>query len=75
MDELIDNVVNEYHKYEPGLLQKVFLTLQGCMMDGGGNRNRIPHIGKDSLEALSMLPNRLCCDCQLYERAVEALGN
>jgi hypothetical protein len=42
MDELIGNVINEYENYNPILLNRVFLTVQGCMIkvmnDNGGNR-------------------------------------
>jgi len=42
MDELIQNVYIEYQNYNPILLNRVFLTLQTCMIevmkDNGGNR-------------------------------------
>ena len=58
-------------------MNKEFLTLQGCMIevmkDGGGNRYKIPHMNKDRLEALGMLPKSLSCDRQLYEDVIAAL--
>jgi hypothetical protein len=42
LDELIQNVQNEFDNYDPDILNRVFLTLQGClievMKDRGGNR-------------------------------------
>jgi hypothetical protein len=79
MDEFIHNVINEYEKYDPIILNRVFLTLQGCMIevmkDNGGNRYKIPHMSKERLEALDMLPKVLSCDSQLVERAMELLSN
>jgi hypothetical protein len=69
LDDLIANVT----------LNRVFLTLQGCMIevmkDGGGNRYKIPHMDKDGLEARGMLPKSLGCDRQLIENVVASLQN
>jgi hypothetical protein len=79
MDELIENVINEYWRYDPFSLRKVFLTLHGCMIEvmkiGGGNRYKVPHIGKDRLQASGTLPRRLGFSRQLYESAVQAVEN
>jgi hypothetical protein len=79
LDELIQNVCMEYENYNPIILNRVFLTLQGCMMkvmkDNGGNRYKILHMSKERLEALDMLPRVLSCDSQLVERALELLSN
>jgi hypothetical protein len=79
MDELIQNVCMEYQNYNPVILNRVFLTLQGCMIevmkDSGGNRYKIPHMNKERLEALDMLPEVLSCDRQLVQRAFELLNN
>ena len=45
------------------------------MKDGGGNRYKIPHMDKDRLDALDMLPKRLPCDRRLYEAVMASLGN
>jgi hypothetical protein len=45
------------------------------MKDGGGNRYKIPHMNKERLEALGMLPEALSCDSQLVQRAFELLNN
>ena len=78
LDELIENVQKEFDNYDPTALNRVFLTLQGCMIevmkDGEGNRYKIPHINKDRLDALDMLPKSLSCDRQLYEDVIASLG-
>jgi len=78
MDELIQNVYIEYQNYNPILLNRVFLTLQTCMIqvmkDNGGNRYKIPHMNKERLEAQGMLPTALSCDSQLVQRAFELLN-
>jgi hypothetical protein len=79
LDELIQNIKNEFDNYHPDTLNRVFLTLQGClievMKDRGGNRYKIPHMDKARLEALGMLPKSLSCDRQLYEDVVASLGH
>jgi hypothetical protein len=70
MDELIQNVLIEYQNYNP---------VVGCMIEimrgSGGNRYKIPHMNKESLEALGMLPEAISCDSQLVQRAFELLNN
>jgi hypothetical protein len=76
LDELIQNVKNEFDNYDPDTLNKVFLTLQGCLievMKDGGNKYKIPHINR--LEALGILPKSLSCDRQLYETVMKSLDN
>jgi len=44
------------------------------MKAGGGNKYKIPHMNKERLEALGLLPRSLNCDRQLYESVMESLG-
>ena len=78
MNDLIANVKNEYENYDHRAIRNVFLTLQGCMIEvmkaGGGNKYKIPHMNKDSLEALGMLPKSFNCDHQLYDSVMESLN-
>jgi hypothetical protein len=78
IDELIDNVCNEFNAYDPKLLTRVYLTLQSCMIEvmkaSGGNKYNIPHMNKQRLETLGALPTRLNCDQQLYETVMQSLG-
>ncbi len=77
MEELIENIHKEYNDYNPNTLNRVFVTLQSCYIEvmkaSGGNKYKIPHMNKERLEALGILPKVLCCDHQLYERAVQLL--
>jgi hypothetical protein len=77
LDELIANVENEFRNYDVNDLRNVFLTLQGCLIEvmkaGGGNKYKIPHMNKERLEALGLLPRSLNCDRQLYESVMESL--
>jgi hypothetical protein len=45
------------------------------MKDNGGNKYNIPHMNKERLEALNMLPKALSCDWKLIERALQLLNN
>jgi hypothetical protein len=78
MDELIANVEKAYQDYDPINLRNVFLTLQSCLIEvmktRGGNKYKIPHMNKDNLESMGILPKRLKCDPQLYESVKESLG-
>jgi hypothetical protein len=77
LDELIDNIIKEFQEYDITLLNRVYLTLQSCLIEvmkaGGGNRYKIPHMNKKRLQALGILPDRLECDQQLYELVLQYL--
>ncbi|BAT15691.1 Os12g0125600 [Oryza sativa Japonica Group] len=79
MDELIHNVEQEFQAYDDNKLNRVFLTLQSCLLEvmeaDGGNGYRIPHMGKERLERLDILPNTLSCGRELYEKVISALAN
>jgi len=78
LDDLIANVKEEYQNYDPDLLNRVFLTLQGCLIEvmkqRGGNHYKVSHMNKDRLEHLGILPNTLSCDRELYEQVLQALS-
>jgi hypothetical protein len=40
---------------------------------GGGNKYKIPHMNKDGLDALGILPKSLNCDRELYQSVMESL--
>jgi hypothetical protein len=79
IDELIQNVETEYENYNPNTLRRVFLTLQSCMIEvmkeRGGNRYKVPHMNKDRLEAMNMLPKTLECPREVYELVLQTLNN
>jgi hypothetical protein len=45
------------------------------MKISGGNRYKVPHIDKDTLQESGALPRRLGFSRQLYESAVQAMEN
>lgn len=79
MDELISNVDEEYNEYNSNLVSRVFLNLQACFIEvmkaDGGNGYKIPHMNKDRLERLDMLPTSLTCDIALYNKVMQTLLN
>lgn len=78
MDELIANVQKEFHEYDQCLLRRVFLTLQGCLLEvmeiDGGNGYKIPHMNKDRLEMDGMLPTSLIVNEELYQKVLQKLS-
>lgn len=79
IDELIKNVDKEYNDYNPKIQNRVFLSLQSCMVEvmkiDGGNRYNVPHMNKERLESLNILPKSLDCPFDLYERVLQIVTN
>lgn len=71
IDDLIQVVEKEFNDYESSKVNKIFLTLQSCMIEimkhRGGNHYKTPHMRKDELERLGCLPVQLSCDHDLYQ--------
>ena len=61
--ELISAVENAFDAYPREKINRIWLTLQGCMNsiidDSGNNNYKIPHMGKERLENLGQLPTVL----------------
>ena len=78
LQELIKGVLEEFEGYDSSKLNKIFLSLQCCMIEimnhGGGNDYSPPHISKDKLERLGWLPRRLQCPAEVYANALQVLG-
>jgi hypothetical protein len=78
MDELIQNVQNEYASYDASLLRRVYLTLQSCTIEimkvTGANGYKIPQINKDGLEMAEALPAALNVDHELYQNVMQSLS-
>ena len=76
--ELIKGVQEEFDGYEVSKLNRVFITLQTCMVEvmknGGANKYKIPHMNKDRLERLQLLPPRISVPPEVYAMALEMLG-
>lgn len=74
VEDLVTAVEEAYDEYPPNLVNRVFLTLQSCMIEimkiGGGNNYKIPHLKKDTLEREGLLPVQMDCDPNLVEEAM-----
>ena len=79
LDELINNVHHEYDAYDADKINRIFLTLQSCLIEvmkrGGGNDYKIPHMYKDGLERTGNLPDVLGCDRELYDSAMQIIAD
>jgi exosome complex RNA-binding protein Rrp42 (RNase PH superfamily) len=79
VDVLIGTVVKSFETYSPILSNKIFLTLQTCMVEvmkrKGSNRCSIPRIKKDIMLREGRLPTQIKCDPLLYEEVVHHLRN
>nr|XP_017221385.1 PREDICTED: uncharacterized protein LOC108198123 [Daucus carota subsp. sativus] len=74
IDELIDAVERSYQAYPPRILNRIFCTLQTCMIEilkgRGFNKYSIPHIKKNILERQDRLPKQMRCDAQLIQSVI-----
>nr|XP_017233213.1 PREDICTED: uncharacterized protein LOC108207264 [Daucus carota subsp. sativus] len=74
IDELIDAVERSYQAYPPRILNRIFCTLQTCMIEilkgRGFNKYSIPHIKKNILERQGRLPKQMRCDAQLIQSVI-----
>ncbi|KAI5385521.1 hypothetical protein KIW84_072209 [Lathyrus oleraceus] len=79
VDELIQVVQNSYDAFSSVDSNKIFLTLQSCMIEimkvRGSNNYKIPHIKKDVMLRQAILPAQLNCEKKLVEEVIECLQN
>ena len=73
IDELVHSVEKAFWEYPSILINRVFLTLQSCMlkvMENNGRINyRLPHMSKASLERSGNIPIALPCLSELLDKA------
>ena len=78
MPELIECVERAFNEQETEKLNRIFLTLQACMVESlkvkGHNSYKLPHLGKMKLEKKKMLPHTLTCDKAVIAATREYLG-
>ncbi|XP_057791129.1 uncharacterized protein LOC131008257 [Salvia miltiorrhiza] len=76
-DDLVKAVENSYAQLSPQTLNKVFLSLQSCMVEimkqKGHNAYKIPHMGKDALMRANQLPRDLEVSMRLVEECLNYL--
>ncbi|KAG3020594.1 hypothetical protein PC121_g10816 [Phytophthora cactorum] len=65
IEELVEAVKAAYWELPPSTINAAFLSLQGsmdlCILDGGGNAFKPPHIGKAKLQREGRLPESVQC--------------
>lgn len=79
VDELIQAVENAYDTFSSKDSNKIFLTLQACMIEvmkiKGSNNYKIPHMKKEVSLTQGRLPTQLNYDRELVEEIYEYLHN
>jgi hypothetical protein len=79
LKELIQSIERAYDGYDVEKLNRVFVTLQSCLMeilkDQGGMGYKIPHMGKEKLQKEGELPMALSVDAQLYQSTLEIIAD
>ena len=75
MEQLRDNVLNAFWGMHPYYLEKVFLSLQLCMIEilktKGSNNYKLPHMGKNKIfRQQNQLPKSLSVPFDVYQEAV-----
>ncbi|KAH6793383.1 hypothetical protein C2S52_003860 [Perilla frutescens var. hirtella] len=77
VDELVNAVVTSFENLCPTKLNKIFLTLQSCMLEimkvQGHNAYKIPHMGKDALSRQASLPLNLEVPPELVRQSIDYL--
>ncbi|KAG3237861.1 hypothetical protein PI124_g17162 [Phytophthora idaei] len=65
IEELVEAVKAAYWELPPSTINAAFLSLRGfmdlCILDGGGNAFKPPHIGKAKLQRNGRLPESVQC--------------
>lgn len=76
--DLIKSVEKAFDTFPTNKSNRVFLTLQKCMVEimkiRGANTYKIPHIKKDYLKREKKLPIQMQCDAELLEDATKWLN-
>lgn len=77
LDELVNVVKETFYNIPPSTLNKIFLSLQGCLIEilkvKGHNNSKLPHMGKDALIRIGQLPTHLEVDIDLVKEAINFL--
>ncbi|KAH6834306.1 hypothetical protein C2S53_004669 [Perilla frutescens var. hirtella] len=77
VDELVNAVITSFENLYPTKLNKVFLTLQCCLVEimkvKGHNCYKIPHMGKDALIRVDSLPLNLEVPVELVRQCLSHL--
>lgn len=73
IDDIIMKVCQAFDQYPAERCNRIFLTLQSCMRevlkDNGGQHYKVPHMRKQVLQHLHILPVTLPCDRSIVDKA------
>lgn len=79
IDELVSAVERSFEAFSAVQSNRVFLTLQSCMIEimktRGSNNYKIPHIKKAILQREGQLPTQMKCDPSIVEDVLQSLRN
>ena len=79
IDELITAVEESFWEQKRENLENVWISLQKCMecsmMEEGGNRYKLPHMGKNKLRNRGILPQQITVSEDAINIALEKLGH
>ncbi|XP_057763964.1 uncharacterized protein LOC130985140 [Salvia miltiorrhiza] len=77
VDGLVNAVIKSFNELRPSTLNKVFISLQSCMVEilkvKGRNSYKIPHLGKDALIRQDKLPLNLQVPSELVRECLSYL--
>ncbi|XP_021717632.1 uncharacterized protein LOC110685409 [Chenopodium quinoa] len=78
LDELVEKVIESYDTFNPKVNKYIWVTLQRCMIKilkgQGWNKYKIPHMNKNKLENLGILPDQVKVKKEIVMEAVEYLN-
>jgi hypothetical protein len=78
IDELVNAVKESFEAFSTRSSNRIFLTLQSCMIEilksRGSHKYKIPHMKKALLEGRGQLPLQLRCDPETVEDILRYLA-
>ncbi|KAL7093621.1 hypothetical protein ACP275_11G050500 [Erythranthe tilingii] len=78
VDQLVNAVVHAFETFPAIKSNRIFLTLQLCMIEimrvRGSQKYKTPHIKKATLEREGRLPTRMKCDLELVQDVLRYIG-
>ena len=77
-DEVIDATLHAFEIYSAEMVNDIFLTLQSIILlviqENGGNKYKLPHMGKGKMKADGTLPHVLIVPQATYDAANEFIA-
>ena len=77
--QLVDAVKQAYEEVSHSTLNYVWLSLMNCMTEilkhGGNNNYKLPHMGKEKLQRLGLLPTQISAPLYIVEKVLNETTN